>query len=207
MEARTRDMLALMVMLVALILLLFRVASEGTPVPAGTAVWVTMVFIATAGLARTFHGEADHGTLDLLLASPAGAASLYIGKTIAATVVILLGGGATILFAAAFFGVGFLREPGVVLAFFLLAAPGLAAQASFFSALSARSRTRAALFPVLMIPLVLPLMYWAARGTVAASLGAGFSDAAVWLNLAYIAAYDAIFVPLNSVLASYALEN
>lgn len=205
-EARTRDMLALMVMLAALILLLFRVASEGTPVPAGTAIWVAMVFIATAGLARTFHGEVEHGTLDLLLASPAGASALYFGKTIAATVVVLAGGGVTLVFAVAFFGTSFLRDPLVVLAFVALAAPGLAAQASLFSALSARSRARAALFPVLMLPLALPLMYWAARGTVAVTTGAALSDPEVWLNLAFVATYDAIFVPLNSLLSSYALE-
>lgn len=204
-ELRSGDTLALELLVVALILLLFRAAAEGTPVPVGTALWVTLIFATSAGLARTFHAEADHGTLDLLIASPASPAALYLGKTLTAFILALVAGLAALLLAAAFFGAEFLREPLPLLALLSIGALGLAAQASLLSALSARSSTRAALFPLLMIPLATPLILWAARATVALSLGAPLADPAVWLNLSLAAAYDALFLPLNAALARFAL--
>lgn len=204
-ELRSGDMLALELLVVALILLLFRAAAEGTPVPVGTALWVTLIFATSAGLARTFHAEADHGTLDLLMASPAPPSALYLGKTLAGFALSLTAGFAAVLLAAAFFGTDFARQPLPLLALLVLGALGLAGQASLLSALSARSSTRATLFPLLMIPLALPLVLWAARGTVALSVGVPAGDPAVWLNLALVAAYDAFFLPLNVALARFAL--
>ena len=205
-EARAPDGLSLAVLVGALVLLLFRVAAEGTPLPVGTALWVALLFSATAGLSRTFHAEAERGTLDLPLASPASPAALFAGKMLSGLVVTLACGLVMVAMAAAFFGGGVLREPLPVVAFVVLGGVGLAAQASFLSALSARSPTRAALFPVLMIPLCTPLLAWAARGTVAASLGAGFGDPALAFDLLAVALYDAAFVPLNAILVPLALR-
>lgn len=205
-EARAPDALSLSVLVGALVLLLFRVAAEGTPLPVGTALWVALLFSATAGLSRTFHAEAERGTLDLLLASPASPGALFAGKMLSGLAITLACGLVMVVLAAAFFGGTVLREPLPVLAFVVLGCVGLAAQASFLSALSARSPTRAALFPVLMIPLCTPLLAWAARGTVAASLGASFSDPLLAFNLLAVAAYDAAFLPLNALLIPLAMR-
>jgi heme exporter protein B len=204
-EARGLEQLALMVTLTFLIMLLFRVAYEGSPVPAGTALWVTLVFATTAGLARSFHAEADHGTLDLLSASPAPPASIYLGKVIASAVHGAAGALAATAVALMFFGTGFLRDPASLAAFLALGCLGLSALTSFFSALSARTPARGALFPVLVVPLAIPLMLWAARGTVAATAGASWGDPSIWLNLAFIAAYDALFLALFTFMAPRAL--
>jgi heme exporter protein B len=205
-EGRTRDELALMGLVAVLIMLLFRVAAEGHPGLVSTAVWVTLVFSATAALARSFHAEADHGTLDLLLASPASASALYLGKALASFVVALAGAAIALVVALLFFGTAFVQSPAPLAAFLVLGALGLAAQTAFFSALSARSRARAALFPVLVIPLLIPLMLWAARGTAAAAEGAPADAPLVWLDLAYLAVYDALFLSLYFFLAPRALD-
>jgi heme exporter protein B len=205
-EARAFEQLALMGLLTFLIMLLFRIAAEGTPVPVGTALWVTLIFATTAGLARSFHAEADHGTIDLLVASPAPAASLYAGKVLSSFALAAVGGLAAVLTAGLFFGGSFLRDPLALALFLMLGCAGLAALNAFFSALSCRARARAAILPVLVIPLAVPLMLWAARGTVASTAGAGWSDPDIWLNLGYLAAYDALFLALFALLSPRALS-
>jgi heme exporter protein B len=189
-----------------LIMLLFRVAAEGHPGLVGTAIWVTLIFAATAALARSFHAEADHGTLDLLLASPASASSLYLGKALASFVVALGGAAIALVVAVLFFGTSFAQDPALLAALLVLGALGLAVQTAFFSALSARSRSRAALFPVLVIPLLIPLVLWAARATAAATEGAPAERPLVWVNLLYLAVYDALFLSLYFFLAPRALD-
>ena len=201
------EQLALMGLLAFLIMLLFRVAAEGTVIPVGTALWVTLIFVVTGGLGRSFHAEADHRTLDLLLASPASPASLYLSKVFSSLVVAGAGAAASVVVAALFFGPGFARDPLALALFLILGCVGLAALAAFFSALSARAPARTALFPVLVIPLAVPLMLWAARGTVEASLGVPMSDPLVAVNLAYLAAYDTLFVALFAFLAPRALAS
>lgn len=205
-EGRRLEQLALVGLLAFLIMILFRVAAEVTPLPIGTALWVTVVFVLTAGLARSFHAEADQGTLDLLVASPASPAGLYLAKVCASLVVGAVACTASVLFAALFFGGGFARDPLALVLFLALGSTGLAALTAFFSALSARARSRAALFPVLVIPLAVPLMFWAAMGTVAATAGAPLTHPLVWLNLAYLAAYDALFLSLFTFLAPRAMS-
>ncbi len=205
-EARVLEQVALMGLLTFLIMLLFRVAAEGTPVPVGTALWVTLIFATTAGLARSFHGETDHGTIDLLVASPAAPSSLYLGKVLSSFALAASGALLAVVVAGLFFGGSILRDPVALALFLVLGCAGLSALNAFFSALSCRARARAALLPVLVIPLAVPLMMWAARGTVAATVGVAWADPAIWLNLSYMAAYDALFLSLFVFLSPRALS-
>ena len=205
-EARAFEQVALMGLLTFLVMLMFRVAAEGMPVPVGTALWVTLIFATTAGLARSFHGEADHGTIDLLVASPAAPSSLYLGKVLSSFALAASGALIAVVVATLFFGGSLLRDPLALGLFLVLGCAGLSGLNAFFSALSCRARARAALLPVLVIPLAIPLMMWAARGTVAATAGMPWSDPAIWLNLSYLAAYDALFLSLFAFLSPRALS-
>jgi len=205
-ESRAAEQLTLFAMLVALVLVVFRVAAEGRPVPVATALWVSLLLSASVALSRSFHAEADHGTLDLLLASPAAPAALFLGKAFAGAAFTFGAALFALVLCAAFFGADFVRDPVALVAFLGLGALGLSVQGAFFSALSARTRTRASLFPVLMIPFALPLFLWATRGTVASSLGAPLLGPAVLADLGLVAAYDALFLVLYTFLAPRALS-
>ncbi len=207
-EARTFDVLALMTILSVTILVAFRVAFDAgsAPVSAAAALWVATAFLAALGLARPFHAEAEAGTLDLLLASPATAIDLYLAKVIAAAAVAAFGALLTLVLVLVLFGGDLVREPVAVAVLLALGVFGLAAQASLLSAASAGARTRGALFAVLFLPLVLPVLLWGVQGTQAAVGGAGFGDPAVLAAAALLATYDVLFLAVNSILARFVLQ-
>lgn len=207
-EARTGELLGLMLVLCALILVTLRAAFEAGSgqVSAAAALWITTGFVATLGLARPFHAEAESGTLDLLLASPATKADLYLAKAISGSVVAIIGALMALVFVWAFFGDAVLRGPLQVALLLVAGAVGLAAQAALLSAASARSRSRGAVFAVIFLPLVLPVIIWGVQGTQAAATGGALTDGAVGLHLAMLAAYDVLFLALNGVLAGFVLD-
>lgn len=205
-EARTFDILALMAILAVTLLVAFRVAFDAgsAPVSAAAALWVTTAFLAALGLARPFHAEAEAGTLDLLFASPATAIDLYLAKVIAAAAVAAFGALTTLALVLFLFGPDLVREPLAVALLLALGVVGLAAQASLLSAASAGARARGALFAVVFLPLVLPVLLWGVQGTQAAVDGSGTGT--VFTACALLAAYDALFLSVNSVLARFVLQ-
>jgi heme exporter protein B len=207
-EARTTDIFALMTMLSVTVLVAFRVAFDAgsAPVSAAAALWVATAFLASLGLARPFHAEAEAGTLDLLLASPATATDLYLAKAVAACAVAAFGVLLTLALALFLFGTALVRDPLAVAVLLALGVLGLALQASLLSAASAAARTRGALFAVLFLPLALPVILWGVAGTQAAVDGAGLSDPAVYTAAALLAVYDVFFLALNSLLARFVLQ-
>lgn len=207
-EARTFDVLALMALLSITILVAFRVAFDAgsAPVSAAAALWVATAFLAALGLARPFHAETESGTLDLLLASPATATDLYLAKVLGAAAVAAFGALLTLVLVLFLFGTGLVAEPGPVALLIALGVLGFATQASLLSAASASARTRGALFAVIFLPLVLPVILWGVQGTQAAVDGAGFGDSTVQAATGLLAAYDVMFLSINSILARFVLE-
>lgn len=207
-EARTFDVLALMTILSVTLLVAFRVAFDAgsAPVSPAAALWVATAFLAALGLSRPFHAEAEAGTLDLLLASPATPIDMYLAKAISAAAVAAFGALLTLALVLFLFGPDLVREPLAVALLLALGVIGLAAQASLLSAASAAARTRGALFAVLFLPLVLPVLLWGVQGTQAAVDGAGLADGTVQTAAALLAAYDVLFVAVNSILARFVLQ-
>lgn len=197
-----------MAVLAVLILIVMRLAFDASRLaaPPSAILWVTLVFMTAAGLARTFHNESEQGTLDLLVASPASPTALFLGKFLSGFAIALIGGLLALILVAVFFGGAVFASPLALAAFVIVGTAGLAAQSAFLSALTARSRARAALFPVLYLPLAAPLMFWAVRGTEASAVQTAAASAEVLLDLGLLAAYAGLSVALYAVIFPWALE-
>ena len=146
--------------------------------------WVILLFAASVGLGRTFTAETEAGT-DLLLRQHAPPGAVYAGKlgfTLALT--LLLGGVAALAYGLVL-GVA-VTAPGLLAAVLGLGAVGLAGATTLLSALIARARGGAALLPVLLFPLLVPLLLAGVRLTRAALDGgmgwAGATDGFVTLG-------------------------
>ena len=207
-EARTREAFGITLVLAVLILIVFRAAFEavGTGQPAAPVLWIALVFATVGGLARGFHAEADHGTLDALVASPAESGQLFLAKTASGALLAIALGILTLLLAGVLIDAALLRSLWAVVPFVTLGAVGLAAVAALVSAISARARARAALMPVVALPLCLPLLLVGVQGTQAAVsiFFVAFSPGGA---LAAIAAYDALVIALGYLVAPRALES
>ena len=206
-EARTRESLALVLVFAMLAAFIFNFAFDPNPrvlaaVGPGI-VWVAYLFAGMLGLNRGFAQEKERGTLDGLLLAPVGRDALYAGKMLGTLTLLLTVEALMLPVFAALYDLPVLDARFVGLA--ALATVGYAAAGTLFSAISAHTRAREALLPLLFLPAALPLVIGAVAGTAAIFDGQGWSEYGKWIQL--IAVYDVLLVGVSSLTFEYALED
>ncbi|MCD4747811.1 MAG: heme exporter protein CcmB [Thermoanaerobaculales bacterium] len=148
----------------------YRIAEADRPYLLSALLWVVILFASLAGLDRTFVKEEESHTAPLLRLS-AGPHAVWLGKLLfnlgllAALMVILVP-----LFIV-LMGLPLVLHFGWLVA--VLAAGGfaLAVITTIVAAIIARAMTRGALFAVLSLPLLLPLVIFAIQGTAGVASG------------------------------------
>jgi heme exporter protein B len=125
--------------------------------------WVTFLFAGTIACGRAFADEAEQGTFDAMLLSPAPRTALYAGKAIANLVALLAIEVAVLLMGTILFNVPLVS--GELLVIMVMGTVGYVSLTTLLSTLSARVRSREVLLPVLALPLLVPLLIAAVRAT------------------------------------------
>jgi heme exporter protein B len=140
-----------------------------------TLLWIAILFAALTGLARAFVGEEEAQTSTFLRLHAPGLA-VFWGKWLVN--VLLLGlvvVGATLLFGIlTALRVGNIPLIGITLG---LGGLGLSSVATIIGAIIAQATARSALFAVLAIPVLFPLLVLAVQTTEWALVGRTVSDA------------------------------
>jgi heme exporter protein B len=152
--------------------------------------WVVILFTGVLGLNRSFGAEVDRGTLPALLLAPVDRSAIYFGKllanlffTLATTLVIL---------AVMFFIFDLnLFHPYNLLAV-LLGVLGYVGVGTIFAALTASSRARETMLPILLLPVMAPVFVAGIGLTAGVIDGKPFDDLRQWFGI--LAAFDLIFI-------------
>lgn len=134
--------------------------------------WIVLLFAAFTALARVFVVEEEQRTAAALrLAAPPPA--VYLGK-LCFNLVLLFG----LTLLVALLSIVLLRmqvrNPAMVAAMLLAGALALVAGTTLVAAIIARSTSRGALFAVLSLPILIPMLVTAVRGTALALSGSGW---------------------------------
>ena len=184
-ELRARETLPAMLLFVLATLVAFRFA---LPVDASERasvglLWVAILFTALLGITRAFIPEREQRVLDGLVLAPVDRSAIWLGKVVA-TLAFL---GAAELVALPAFGLFFERVTWSTVAAVVLADIGICAVGAILAAMAAAGRARELLFPVLFLPLSLPILV--------GGVGAAVTDEPA-RYLAFLGLYDAVFVIL-----------
>lgn len=199
-ELRAKEVAATMVVFGLLAAVIFGLAFD-LRVPRAAMVapgvlWAIVLFTGVLGLNRSFGAEVDRGTLAGLLLAPVDRSALYFGKLLANLVYlfvleIFLLPAVLILFDVNVF------QPWNLVGL-LLGTIGYAGVGTLFAALTASSRARETMLPVLLLPVLAPLFM------AGVSLTAGILDArpmsGLWRWLQILVLYDVVFVVAAYVL-------
>ncbi len=210
-EWRTKESALIMVFFALLVLTMFGFAlgpgggsgEEARATQAGIA-WISFLFACVVGLSRTMGVERESAGFSAMYASSADPAALYLGKV--AAMVVLMGAMEAVGFAA----LGLLYQAqvwesaGPLALVAACATLGIAGAGALFSAMSARTRTREVLLPVLMFPVLVPVLIAAVKATEAYLGGGGWADAQDWVRL--MAVYDVMILVVASMVFEYILE-
>lgn len=205
-EARTRELMTSMSLVACLALVVQGLAVGSSPPAEVTAaiLWITVVFAATLGLARAQALEHDRQALSGLLLTPVDRGTLFLAKCTANLLLTLLLMTVVVAAATVLVNTAIGRHLAALAAPFALGGVGFAAIGTLLGAMSATTRLREVLLPILLVPVALPAIIVSLSGVAAALDGAAIG--AVLGPVRFLAAFDVIVLVLGVWLFEYVVE-
>jgi len=194
-ELRTKEMFSAMFVFAVLVIVVFnfafdlRVSGERVREVAPGALWVAFAFAGILGLNRAFASEKDGGCVEGLLLAPVDHTAIYFGKMISTLLFMLVVEALMLPVFTAFFGVNLFDLRLVLIV--LLGTVGFAGVGTILSAMTAQTRAREVLLPILLLPVVAPVLIAAVKATGGILDGLAMSEIASWWQL--LLAFDLLF--------------
>ncbi len=167
--------------------------------------WLGFILAGLLGLGRTFVLERENDCWEGLLLAPGDKSAIYVGKLAGNLLLMLVVEAMLLALFVIFFNLEIAAAlPGLALVV-LLGTVGLAAVGTLFAAMTAQVRARELLFPVLLLPVQVPVLLATVKATEAVLLGEPLGAVAHWLKL--LAAADVIYVAAGVLTFDFLLES
>ena len=154
--------------------------------------WVIILFGGVMGLNRSFGAEVDRGSLAALLLAPVDRSAMYFGKILASMIFMLATELLMLPVMLVIFDISLLHP--WILAGAFLGTVGYVSVGTLFAALTANTRARETMLPILLLPVMVPIFMAGVALTAAVLDGRTFGDFRHWLGI--LAAYDLIFLTI-----------
>lgn len=166
--------------------------------------WLGFILSALVGLGRVFLAERENDCWEGLLLAPGDKSAIYVGKVAGNLVLMLLVEAVLIGLFGVFFNLDLGRHlPGLAIVL-VLGTVGFAAVGTLFAAMTAHVRARELLFPVLLLPVQMPVLLGAVKATEAVLLGEPLGAVAPWIKL--LLAADVIYLTVGILTFDAILE-
>jgi heme exporter protein B len=166
--------------------------------------WLGFVLSGLVGLGRAFLTEREHDCWEGLLLAPGDKSAIYLGKVAGNVLLMIVVEAILLVLFGIFFDVDLISRLGPLAAVIGLGTLGFAAAGTLFGAMTAHVRARELLFPVLLLPVQVPVLLGAVKATEAVLLGEPLAEVGHWLGL--LAAADAIYLTVGVVTFDAILE-
>ena len=166
--------------------------------------WAIFTFSGLLGLQRSFGIEQADRAIDALLGAPITRESIYLGKAMANLVFVAAVQVIAIPAVQLFYGVPLLENAAPLALIALLAAIGLVAVGTLFSAMAVNTKLAEMLLPVLSLPFFVPVVIPAAQATARLIAGRPGSEIVGWLKL--LVAFDIVFVAACTLAFPFTIE-
>lgn len=208
-EYRTRSAFLAALTFALLAVVIFRFSWDPTAVAAidlaPGVLWVIFVFSGLLGLHRSFGGEQADRAIDGLLAAPVSREAIFLGKSAANLVFVAAVQLVAIPAVALFYDLPVAGgELPAILLVALLAAVGLVAVGTLFSAMTVNTRLAELLLPMLALPFFVPVVTPAALATARILAGRPLAEIGGMLKL--LGGFDLIFVVACTLAFPFTLE-
>jgi heme exporter protein B len=206
-ELRSRELVSSMGLFALLSILIFSFALELDRVAREEAVsgvlWVTVVFASILGLNRSLAMERDQGNLEAMLVAPIDRAGILFGKLVGNLIFVVLVAAVMLPVMTVLYNKT-LIQPWLLL-ILLLGILGFSTVGTLLATMTVQTRSRESLLPIVMLPIALPVILAAVRGTTAILTGARQEDWMIWLQI--LVAVDGIYLLLCYLLFEYIIED
>ena len=166
--------------------------------------WLGVLLAGLLGLGRSFVLERENDCWEALLLTPGDKGAVYVGKLCGNLLLMALVEVVVVTLFTLLMNVEIGRAlPGLLLVL-ALGTLGIAAIGTLFGAMTAHVRARELLFPVLLLPMLVPVLLATVKATEALLLGEPLAAVAHWLKL--LGAADVIYVVVGLLTFDAVLE-
>ena len=154
--------------------------------------WLGVLLAALLGLGRSFLLERENDCWEALLLTPGDKGALYVGKLVGNLLLMALVEVVVVTLFTLLMNVDVARALPGLLVVLALGTLGIAAVGTLFGAMTAHVRARELLFPVLLLPVLVPVLLSIVKSTEALLAGEPLAAVSHWLQL--LGAADVIYV-------------
>ena len=208
-ELRTREAVPAMLLFSISTFVLFHFGLDAGSLAGDLAagvLWVTLLFAAVLAINRLFVAEREQGGFDGFLLAPVDRTALFFAKaTVLFTFLCALEIVAVPAFAILLLEPSPFHELPSLVLLLVLANAGIAVVGTLVGALAVQTRARDLIVPLLALPLMIPIVIAAARGTAPLWLEAG-AQAVPGRWPAILGLYDLVFGLLAYAVFDYLLD-
>ncbi|HVQ75808.1 MAG TPA: heme exporter protein CcmB [Candidatus Binatia bacterium] len=198
-ERRSKSSLNAVVFFALILLFLFQFAlgpdRERLHAALPGLLWLGFVLAGLLGLGGVFLVERDNDCWEGLLLAPGDKSAIYVGKLAANLVLMTLVEAVILALFGVFYGIDLYAVLAPLAAVVVLGTIGIAAVGTLFGAMTAQVRSRELLFPVLLLPMQVPVLLATVSATEVVLAGRPLAEAAAWLTLLAVA--DTVYLAIG----------
>jgi heme exporter protein B len=206
-ELRSRERLVSMLSFAVLVAVVFSFALDPTVrarAIAGAMLWITVLFAGMLGLGRSFALEREQDALAGMLLAPVDRGALFLGKFLANLALLLLTEAVVFAVYGLFFQLSYAGALGGIALVVVLASVGFMALGTLFSAVAASTRLGETLLPILLLPLLIPVVIFAAGATQRLLVGRPLAEVSGSVRM--LLAFDLIFLIVCTLIFGSVVE-
>jgi heme exporter protein B len=207
-ELRSRELVATMLLFSLLSVLSFSFALQLDRLAQESAVagvlWVTVIFASILGLNRSMAMERDNDSMNAMLLAPIDRTAIFVGKLFGNLVFTLAVGLLLLPLMSVLYNMPLLN--GWILLMLLLGTFGICISGTLISAMTVQTRSREALLPIAMLPVVLPILLAVVNGTNGILSDAPMNENNWVLWLQVVSIVDTVYLVLCLLTFAYVIE-
>jgi len=166
--------------------------------------WLGFILAGLLAFGRTFLAERENDCWEGLVLTPGDKSAIYLGKLAGNVLLMAVVEAVLLVLFAVFFGLDFTGALPALSLVLALGTLGLAAVGTLFGAITAQLRARELLFPVLLLPAVVPVLLASVSATQVVLSAQPLGEAAPWLKL--LAAADLVYLVVGVLTFEFVLE-
>jgi len=206
-ELRTRELLTATVVFVLIVIVMFSYAFEPTAAESRRygpgLLWIAFLFAGSLMLHPSFAREQSNETLDALRLAPISNFAILLGKMAANFIFLAIAEVILVPVFGVLYNVSLAGIAGRLVLVLTLGTLGLIIAGTVFAAISAHSRMRELMLPLLMLPVLAPLLVAAVEATASLLAETPVLDRA-WV--AFLAAFDIVFMTASWLTSDFLVE-
>jgi heme exporter protein B len=197
-------MLIFALIVVVIFSFVFDPGSEQMQASAPGILWIAITFAGNLGLSRSFTREQEQSTIHGLLLCPVDKSLIYLGKMIANVIFMVVTQIVIIPVMIILFDLSFSSAPFLFVLILLLGTIGFSAVGTVFSTISANTKSREVMLPILLFPIIVPVLLAATKATAYIINARDIQQ--VWSWIRVLLGFDIIFLVICFLLYEYVLE-